>query len=101
MRVIARIPDVAEPIAAGDPPPGGPPARRDRRCRPCARGLVGLADAWPVAVLAALAVVTWMMASWNEAARLQRQRSEARVAREPATVAPREPAAGADGAIVR
>jgi hypothetical protein len=107
MRVIARIPDVSvrvEPAAE----------RRDvappRIWRPRRRTgiLVGLSDAWPtwpIAALAVFAVATWLLASWKDQARLERQRSELRLASEPAGThaAPatpaRPPATG--GAVLR
>ena len=90
MRIIARIPDVSEkvePIGSTDPGVMPPP-----RTAPLARHGAGfgtrLADAcptWPVAALAVVAVVTWMLAAWNDDLRLRQQRVEIRLAREAAT----------------
>jgi hypothetical protein len=91
MRIIARIPDLAAaPVAAEPPrdqaprPAGGDPAPRPR---PRAARLASTAEAalsWPVAALAMVAVVVWVLASWNDHARLQRQRGDVRLARESA-----------------
>lgn len=102
VRVIARIPDVSERQAT--PAVGGGGASRSPgRPRPRGGILTGFTDSlptWPLAALAILAVVTWVLASWNDQIRLERQRREMRVAREPA--AGRDaPAAGSDGAVVR
>lgn len=101
MRVIARIPDVAEPSA-----PGG--LRCRARPATVMQPRVGSSPAWPqagwpIAVLAMIAVFAWALASRQEQARLDRQRGEMRVARQPAapTAAHQAPAAAVDGAVVR
>lgn len=97
MRVIARIPDAslertgAATLAARTMPG---PRRSGVGIRP------RIDVTWPVAVLAVIAVLTWMLASWNDDVRLRRQRGEVRLAREPAASAP-SPATTGGGAVVR
>lgn len=110
MRVIARIPDASRPAAPRGPGQGlGAPEAADAADpapRPRRRGLVARLDdvwpTWPVAALAMIAVMAWMLASWNDHARLHRQRGQERMARKP-SAAPTEPAAAAApaGALVR
>ena len=115
MRVIAKIPDVSlEPTA--DAVRAEPMAGRGRSAlrrqadhdipastgdRPaaaaCRRLLAAAVPTWPVAALAVIAALTWMIASRNEHDRLQRQRTELRMACDP-VVAPAGSAAGMDGA---
>lgn len=105
MQVIARIPDVSP--AAESAGPAVPALARPSR--PVVRAPAGVLErvsdawpTWPVAALAVVAVVTWMLASWNDQARLERQRSEMRLAREPAAVQRMVPTGtSADGAVVR
>jgi hypothetical protein len=107
MQVIARIPDGSEPaapaVAAADaarrPVVAARPAPRPRgavprRTRPW--------PSWPVAALAVIAVLAWIMATWNDHDRLRRQRGGTRLALEPAAAsAGAEPAAAPRGAVVR
>ena len=102
VRVLARIPDVSVEGPAPEPTPAVAP-RAHMPVRPstatCGGRTTGWA-AWPVAALAVIAAVTWLLASRNEQARLERQRSEVRMAREPVGVAaPTGAATG--GAVVR
>lgn len=104
MRVIARIPELATtPDAAAARAATAPAAPGPVRRPPCrGRAPGGLGITWPVAVLAILAVVSWVLASRNEHARLHRQRDEARIAREPAAAPVDSSAApSAGGAVVR
>lgn len=84
MKVIARIPALDSPTVAAaspaDPPPlpatrSGPRLRRPEASasRPRFPGV-------SVSLLAVLAVVVWMVASWNDGRRLARARQE-RIAR--------------------
>lgn len=116
MQVIARIPDVSlEPTTAASraesaPGRGGPVSRPRAAARPTAGSaadrftdlLAAAVPTWPVAALAVIAVLTWMIASRNEHARLQRQRGEVRMACEP-TGAPAGSSSEADGggAVIR
>lgn len=93
MRIIARIPDVAPPRSESPAPP---------RCRDRAARRGGAGHRWPTwhaAALAAVAAVIWVLASWNDHARLQRQRAAMRLAREPAAGVPAAEPTG--GAVVR
>ena len=104
MRVIARIPDVSERV---EPAVRRRDAEPPRIWRPRRRTgmLVTLSDAWPtwpIAALAVIAVATWMLASWKDQVRLERQRGELRMASEPAATNAtpvRRPATG--GAVFR
>jgi hypothetical protein len=80
VKVIARIPLLESPAVAAapalDPPTQRPP--RDRPPRR-AREASALRPRFPgvsVSVLAVLAVVVWMLASWNDGRRLARARQE-------------------------
>ncbi|MFM7107489.1 MAG: hypothetical protein ACKOZU_02615 [Planctomycetaceae bacterium] len=103
MPIIARIPDVSEREDAAPRREAHP----ERAWRPLRRAgfLARLSDAWPtwpVAALAVVAVVSWFLASWNDHVRLERQRSEVRLASEPAAseaASTSPPATG--GAVVR
>lgn len=104
MRVIARIPDASAPV---DGPrseaksEAGSKSVASRRACPSARFARAL-PTWSVAALAVIAIVSWVLASWNEHSRLQQQRSEMRVARQPVAspgVPQTRPAS--DGAVVR
>lgn len=105
MRVIARIPDVSErtlPAPRGGEEPIAPRRARAPRSRGLLRRVSDACPTWPVAALAVVAVMAWLLASWNDHARLERQRSELRLARETAAgteCAAPDPAAG--GAVVR
>lgn len=107
MRIIARIPDLAGATNAARGPDGPEPAAAGRKHDPRPRRRSGplstMADAgmsWPVAALAVAAAAAWMLASWNDHARLQRQRGEVRLAREAA--APNTRGSGEiRGALVR
>lgn len=93
MRIIARIPEIMVQESA---PPSAPRSRE----RVVNRG--GVSQRWPTWQAAALAVVAaaiWVVASWNDHARLQRQRAAVRVAREPAVGGPVAETTG--GAVVR
>lgn len=104
MRVIARIPDVSTGTAAVAAPSAAVAGtlRRAPRRRSKTAILARVAAAtptWPVAALAVIAVATWGLASWNDHARLRRQRSEVRLAREQVQAQANATAAG--GAVVR
>lgn len=107
MRVIARIPDGSEPAApAASGVVAAPQPALAARPSPRPRGPVSRSSrpwpSWPVAALAVIAVLAWVMATWNDHARLRRQRDGARVAREPAAAsAGLEPATTPRGAVVR
>lgn len=107
MRVIARIPDIAQRAEAAPSHGGRVPApargRHPSRPRPSGRlpsSLAGARTSWPVAVLAVLAVAAWMLASWQDQTRLRRQRGDTRLAREPAAAPAAVPAATSTGGVV-
>lgn len=106
MQVIARIPDVSVHGGASAAPespadPRGPAPRQRGRDR-ILTGIGARWPTWPVAALAVIAVMTWMLASWNDHVRLERQRTATRLARQPgaAPACAPTPPHGA-GAVVR
>lgn len=105
MQVIARIPDVTAPPADVSAPadvaaPAGRPARLDRAGVDVVRP-DRLRQTWPVAALAVAAAVAWALAARNEHLRLEQQRGELRVAREPFTPSGAAAPTAGGGAIVR
>lgn len=104
MRVIARIPDASRERTGADPAGDTPPVtpRPVPGPRRGGSGICRRVDAaWPVAALAVIAILTWMLASWNDEARLRRQRGEMRVAREPVATPASTTRTAVDGAVVR
>lgn len=104
MRVIARIPDLSAPevpagVAAPDARPSSGPRPRPGRGAAARRNRPW--PTWPVAALTLVVILTWVLATWNDHARLRKQRGDARMAREPAASGPVHPAAVPGGAVVR
>jgi len=86
VKVIARIPALHSPTIQASPPPQAPlPTPLPSRPRETSRHRTASAarprfPAVSVSLLAVLAVVVWMLASWNDGRRLARARQE-RIAR--------------------
>ena len=82
MQVIARIPEVRPPVSAParHPAPAGPTAVEPGPQPSALRH-------WAVGALAAVALLAWGLASWNDARRAAGPRQPARIAAQPPSVA--------------
>jgi hypothetical protein len=83
MKVIARIPEARPPVMAAEPVV----RTADRPATTPRLEASAFKHHWTVAVLAALAMVAWGLASWNDARRAAGQRQPARIAAQPPSVA--------------